>query len=116
MVPTLVVERQPGVWVAEHPAARHELAILRSAATSRAEFRAAAERLGFYLAAAATTRLTLEPVEVETPLCRTVAYRQVEPSYWYQFFALGCSCCRPSYDCSPRLELATLDYAATSRP
>ncbi|MEN3027325.1 MAG: uracil phosphoribosyltransferase [Chlorobiota bacterium] len=79
MVPTLVVERQPGVWVVEHPAARHELAILRSVATSRAEFRAAAERLGFYLAAAATTGLTLEPVEVETPLCRTVAYRRVEP-------------------------------------
>lgn len=74
-----VVERQPGVWVVEHPGARHELTILRSATTGRAEFRAAAERLGLYLAIAATSRLQLEAVEVETPLCRTQGWRRAQP-------------------------------------
>ncbi|MCS7169350.1 MAG: uracil phosphoribosyltransferase [Candidatus Kapabacteria bacterium] len=74
-----VVERQPGVWVVEHPAARHELAILRSVDTGRAEFRAAAERLGFYLAHAAAANLAVEPIEVETPLCRTIAYQRTQP-------------------------------------
>jgi uracil phosphoribosyltransferase len=73
----------------EHPGARHELAILRSAATGRADFRAAAERLGYYLAMAATASLRTEPLEVETPLCRTVAYRRVEPLVFVPILRAG---------------------------
>ncbi|GBD07236.1 Uracil phosphoribosyltransferase [bacterium HR21] len=78
MVPA-VVERHPGVWTVEHPGAQHELAILRSKTTQRAEFRAAAERLGLYLAMAATASLETETVELETPLCRTQGRRRTEP-------------------------------------
>ncbi len=78
MVPA-VVERLPRVWVVEHPGARHEVTILRSTATGRAEFRAAAERLGLYLAIAATSQLAVEPVEVETPLCRAQGWRRAQP-------------------------------------
>ncbi len=88
MVPA-VVEQSPGVWVVQHPGAQHELGILRSAATQRAEFRAAAERLGLYLAIAATARLATERIEVETPLCRTHAYRRTEPLVFVPILRAG---------------------------
>lgn len=88
MVPT-VVERRHRVWVVEHPAALHELGILRSKTTQRAEFRAAAERLGLYLAMAATASLKVETVELETPLGRTTGYRRAEPLVFVPILRAG---------------------------
>jgi len=56
----------------EHPVARDYVTRLRRRETSPAEFRACADRLAYMLAVEATRDLTTNPVEVDTPLERTL--------------------------------------------
>lgn len=69
---------QPAIEVS-HPLVRHHLSRLRDATTSPAEFRQLIQRLAVLLAYEATKDLSLEPIEVQTPLtittCHTLSQR-----------------------------------------
>jgi uracil phosphoribosyltransferase len=55
----------------QHPLIRHHLCRLRDQSTPPCEFRQLIQRLGVLLAYEATQDLTLEPLEVQTPLIKT---------------------------------------------
>ncbi len=61
--------------VIDHPLARHYLTVLRDERTQPEEFRAATRRLSYTLLMEATERISLERLEIATPLERTAGYR-----------------------------------------
>ncbi|HET6308884.1 MAG TPA: uracil phosphoribosyltransferase [Rhodopila sp.] len=65
----------PDVTVLDHPLLRHKLTLLRDKTTSTAQFRQVAREISLLMAYEVTRDLTLEPVEIETPLERMRAER-----------------------------------------
>lgn len=65
----------PNLTVLEHPLIRHKLASLRDKGTPKKEFRELVEEISVLMAYEVTKDLPLEPVEVETPLERTIQQR-----------------------------------------
>ncbi|MDH3225619.1 MAG: uracil phosphoribosyltransferase [Thermoleophilia bacterium] len=65
--------------VLDHPLAAHNLTILRDRTTSSPDFRQAARRLAHLLVAEATCDMSLEDVEIETPLEATTGKRLAKP-------------------------------------
>ena len=57
----------------EHPLVQHKMALLRDKNTGTKDFRALVEELSLLMACEVTRDLPLEDVEVETPICKTVA-------------------------------------------
>ena len=64
----------PQVLVVDHPMVQHKLAILRNKETSTSKFRALVKELAIFLGYEATRHFQLEPVQIETPICKTTAY------------------------------------------
>ena len=65
----------PMLTVVRHPLVRHKLALLRNRATPTKIFKELVDEIAMLMAYEATSDLTLEPVEVETPLERTIGQR-----------------------------------------
>jgi uracil phosphoribosyltransferase len=65
----------PGLHISHHPVVQHKLTALRDRRTSAPEFYRLVKELGALLAYEATADLTLEPVDIETPLDPTRGYR-----------------------------------------
>ncbi|MHB1225265.1 MAG: uracil phosphoribosyltransferase [Gemmatimonadaceae bacterium] len=65
----------PMLTVVRHPLVRHKLALLRDRATPKKIFKELVDEIAMLMAYEATSDLTLEPVEVETPLERTIGQR-----------------------------------------
>jgi uracil phosphoribosyltransferase len=65
----------PNLTIVDHPLVQHKLALLRSRTTDTKTTRHLVAELATLLTYEATRDLELEPVEVETPLERTTAYR-----------------------------------------
>lgn len=63
------------VTLVNHPMVQHKLSILRDKDTSTKQFRELVSELAMYVAYEATRDLPLEEVEIETPICKTKAYR-----------------------------------------
>jgi len=63
----------PNLVVVEHPLVQHKLSIMRDRATSTSKFRILMREISLLLAYEATRELSLEQVEVETPLERMTA-------------------------------------------
>lgn len=63
------------VVVFDHPLIRHKLTILRDKNTGAKEFRELVQEVAMLMAYEATRDLPVEPVEIETPLTKTVGYR-----------------------------------------
>ena len=61
------------VVIFDHPLIRHKIAILRDERTSMKEFRELISEIGNLLCYEATRDLELEPVEIETPMCKCTA-------------------------------------------
>jgi uracil phosphoribosyltransferase len=61
----------PNLTVVTHPLVRHKLAVLRRKETSKKKFKELVDELAMLMAYEVTQDLTLEPVEIETPLERT---------------------------------------------
>lgn len=64
----------PNLIIVEHPLIQHKLAVLRDKNTSKKTFRELVQEISTLMGYEATKDLPLEPVEVETPLERTIAY------------------------------------------
>jgi len=64
----------PNLTVVEHPLIQHKLAVLRAKETSKKTFRELVDEISMLMGYEVTKDLPLEPVEIETPLERTVAY------------------------------------------
>lgn len=64
----------PNLTVIEHPLIQHKLAVLRSRETSKKTFRELVDEIAMLMGYEVTKDLPLEPVEIETPLERTIAY------------------------------------------
>jgi len=65
----------PNLTVLDHPLIQHKLTVLRDRNTSKKTFRALVEEISMLMGYEVTKDLPLEPVEIETPLERTTAYR-----------------------------------------
>ena len=61
------------VYAMEHPLVQHKVTTLREKNTSTKDFRELAEEISLLMAYEVTRDLPLEDVEVETPLCKTIA-------------------------------------------
>ncbi len=61
------------VFVMDHPLVQHKVTMLRDKNTSTKDFRELAEEISLLMAYEVTRDLPLEDVEVETPICKTVA-------------------------------------------
>lgn len=61
--------------ILDHPLVDHKLSILRAAKASSMEFRSLLREIGWFLAVEATKSLPVEPIEIETPVCKTTAKR-----------------------------------------
>lgn len=59
----------------EHPLVKHHLSILRERTTPPSLFRQQAQRLASLIAYSATADLELEPVRVQTPICKMTGSR-----------------------------------------
>jgi uracil phosphoribosyltransferase len=68
------VTRYPNLFVLEHPLIQHKLALLREWTTSKKTFRELVDEIATLMGYEVTKDLPLEPVEVETPLERTIGY------------------------------------------
>lgn len=64
----------PNLTVLDHPLIQHKLAVLRSESTSKKTFRALVDEIAMLMGYEVTKDLPLQPVEIETPLERTVAH------------------------------------------
>jgi uracil phosphoribosyltransferase len=73
MMPTIAPSTQNSTSVVDHPLVRHSLAQLRALSTRPEQFRQLLSRLAVLLAYEATKDLREREVEVQTPLCTTVA-------------------------------------------
>jgi uracil phosphoribosyltransferase len=65
----------PNLTVITHPLIQHKLAVLRDRRTSKKTFRALVEEISMLMGYEVTKNLPLEPIEIETPLERTQAYK-----------------------------------------
>jgi uracil phosphoribosyltransferase len=65
----------PRVHISTHPAVAHKVTSLRDKATSSSEFYLLVKEIGALLAYEATTALTLEPKQIETPLQKMTGQR-----------------------------------------
>ena len=70
------VMRQNGVFMSEpfvmdHPLIQHKLSFLRDKNTGSKEFRELVSEIAMLMCYEATRNLTLEEVEIETPICKT---------------------------------------------
>ena len=70
----------PNVFIFDHPLIKHKVSILRDKATGMKEFRELIEEITTVMTYEAMKDIELMPVEVETPLERTVQYRVREES------------------------------------
>ena len=61
------------VYVMDHPLIQHKIGIIRRKATGSRDFRAMVGEIAMLMCYEATRDLKLQDVEVETPICRTVA-------------------------------------------
>ena len=61
------------VFVMDHPLVQHKITMLRDKNTSTKDFRELAEEISLLMAYEVTRDLPLEDIEVETPICKTVA-------------------------------------------
>lgn len=61
----------PNLWIVRHPLVQHKLTILRDRRTPVKIFKELVDEIAMLMAYEATSDLTLEPTEVETPLERT---------------------------------------------
>jgi uracil phosphoribosyltransferase len=61
----------PNLTVVSHPLVRHKLAVLRRKETSKKKFKELVDEIAMLMAYEVTKDLTLEAVEIETPLERT---------------------------------------------
>lgn len=71
----MTAERTGVVVEVDHPLVRHKLTLLRQTSTDTRDFRALASEIANLLCYEATKDLPTEPVEIETPLERTVGQR-----------------------------------------
>ena len=62
----------PNLTVLDHPLIRHKLTVLRAQETSKKKFKELVDEIAMLMAYEATKDLPLEPVEIETPLERSV--------------------------------------------
>lgn len=60
-------------FILDHPLVQHKLSILRRTDTCTKDFRELISEIGNLLCYEATRDLELEPVEIETPICKCVA-------------------------------------------
>jgi uracil phosphoribosyltransferase len=67
------------VHVADHPLITHKLTVLRDKNTTSPSFRALTEELVTLLAYEATREVRVEPVEIETPVTKTVGIALSDP-------------------------------------
>jgi uracil phosphoribosyltransferase len=65
----------PNLTVLEHPLIRHKLAILRDKSTPVKDFKQLVSEIAMLMTYEVTRDLPTEPVEIETPLERTMAQR-----------------------------------------
>lgn len=70
----------PNVFVFDHPLIKHKISILRDKNTGMKEFRELVEEITTIMTYESMRDVTLVPVEVETPLEKTVQYRVAEDS------------------------------------
>jgi uracil phosphoribosyltransferase len=59
------------VYVFDHPLIQHKVALMRQKETSVKDFRELAKEVAMLMGYEATRNLPLEPVEIETPICKT---------------------------------------------
>ena len=62
------------VTVIDHPMVQHKLTILRNKETGAKMFRELVKELAIFEGYEATRHFQLEPISVETPICKTTAY------------------------------------------
>ena len=65
----------PNLTVITHPLIQHKLAVLCDRKTSKKTFRALVEEISMLMGYEVTKDLPLEPIEIETPLEKTTAYK-----------------------------------------
>ncbi len=70
----------PNVFIFEHPLIKHKVSILRDKNTGMKEFRELIEEITTIMTYESMRDVALVPVEVETPLEKTVQYRVPEES------------------------------------
>ncbi len=70
----------PNVFIFDHPLIKHKVSILREKSTGMKEFRELIEEITTIMTYEAMREVELVPVEVETPLEKTVQYRVPEES------------------------------------
>ena len=61
------------VFIMDHPLVQHKVTMLRDKNTSTKDFRELAEEISLLMAYEVTRDLPLKDIEVETPICKTVA-------------------------------------------
>lgn len=61
------------VIVVDHPLVQHKLSLMRCKETSTAKFRTLLHEIGAFLGYEALRDLPLENIEIETPVCKTMA-------------------------------------------
>ena len=65
----------PNLTVITHPLIQHKLAVLRDRRTPKKTFAALVEEISMLMGYEVTKDLPLEPIEIDTPLERTTAYK-----------------------------------------
>lgn len=65
------MKKYSNVTVMDHPMIQHKLTILRDKNTGVKEFRELVEELSMFMGYEVTRNLTVEEVEIETPVCKT---------------------------------------------
>jgi len=65
------MKKYDNVTVMDHPMIQHKLTILRDKTTGVKEFRELVEELSMFMGYEVTRNLSLEEVEIETPVCTT---------------------------------------------
>ena len=74
------MKQYPNVFIFDHPLIKHKISILRDRATGMKQFRELIEEITTVMTYEAMKDVALVPVEVETPLEKTVGYRVPEES------------------------------------
>ena len=74
------MKKYPNVFVFDHPLIKHKVSILRDKNTGMKEFRELIEEITTVMTYESMKSVALVPVEVETPLEKTVQYRVPEES------------------------------------
>ncbi len=74
------MKKYDNVFIFDHPLIKHKVSILRDRETGMKEFRELVEEIATVMTYESMKDIALEPVEVETPLEKTVQYRVPEGS------------------------------------